>query len=75
VDNADTPKRPLPEGFHRFSVAEIEAMRRHGPRRTADETVRHIRSIAGSITIGRPPRKSDYRARWRYNTQEFDEAE
>ena len=74
MDNTDTPKRPLPEGFHQFSVAEIEGMRRHGPRRTADETARHIRSIAGSITIGRPPRKSDYRARWRYNTEEFDEA-
>jgi hypothetical protein len=49
-------------------------MRRHGPRRTADETVCHIRSIAGSFRIGRPPRKSDYRARWRYNTEEFDEA-
>ncbi|MEI6688018.1 MAG: hypothetical protein WCN97_01510 [Thermoleophilia bacterium] len=74
MDNTDTPKRPLPEGFHRFSVAEIETMRRHGPRRTADETVRHIRSIAGSISIGRPPRKSDYRARWRNNGEEFDEA-
>ncbi len=74
MDNADTPKRPLPAGFHRFSVVEIEAMRRHGPRRTAEESVRHIRSIAGSFRIGRPARKSDYRARWRYNTEEFDEA-
>ena len=73
MDNADTPKRPLPEGFRRFSVAEIEAMRRHGPRRTADETVRHIRLVAGSISIGRPPRKVDYRARWRYNGEAFDE--
>lgn len=46
------------------------------PPRTDDveESIRRMREISGSISIGRPPRKADYRARWRYNGEEFDEA-
>ncbi len=75
VDNANSPKRALPEGFRRFTADDIKAMRRDGPRRTPDEAERHIRAIAGSFSIGRPPRKADYRARWRYNSEDFDGAE
>lgn len=47
------------------------------PPRTDDveESVRRMAEISGSISIGRPPRKADYRARWRYNSEEFDDAE
>ena len=33
-----------------------------------------MREISGSFSIGRPPHKADYRARWRYNGEEFGEA-
>ncbi len=42
------------------------------PRTEAVEaSVARMREVAGSISIGRPPRKSDYRARWRYNGEDF----
>jgi hypothetical protein len=38
-----------------------------------DEAIRNMHAVSGSISIGRPPRKSDYRARWRYNSEIFDD--
>lgn len=38
-----------------------------------EEAQRAMREASGSISIGRPPCKADYRARWRYNSLEFDE--
>jgi hypothetical protein len=38
-----------------------------------DEAIRNMHEVSGSISIGRPPRKSDYRARWRYNSEIFDD--
>lgn len=36
---------------------------------------RHVMRHAGSIRLGFVPRKADYRALWRYNSEEFDGAE
>ncbi len=37
-----------------------------------EEGARRIGELAGSVSIGRRPVKADYRARWRYNSEEFD---
>ena len=77
---------PFPEGVRYIPARKplspvdpsVEAWLRENaqPPRTDDveESIRRMREISGSISIGRPPRKSDYRARWRYNGEEFDEA-
>ena len=77
---------PFPEGVRYIPARKplrpidpsVEAWLRENaqPPRTDDveESIRRMREISGSISIGRPPRKADYRARWRYNGEEFDEA-
>lgn len=54
---------------------EIAAMVRPGA--FADPVAReqHVVRHAGSIRLGFAPHKADYRARWRYNSEEFDGAE
>ena len=61
-------------GLVPLTDAEVAAM----PWRSAEiadteAAVRHIREHAGRIRLGFAPRKSDYRARWRFNTEEFDD--
>ena len=61
-------------GITPLTDAEIAAMPwREAAITDADAAIRHIRKHAGSIALGFTPCKSDYRARWRYNGEEFDE--
>lgn len=69
----DAPDDGIPTRV--MTDAEIMALIR--PSAIADPAARaqHLLERAGAITLGFQPRKSDYRAHWRYNSEEFDEAE
>ena len=62
-------------GFTPWTPEEIERNTTVIPARITDpdEAIRNMHEVSGSISIGRPPRKSDYRARWRYNSEIFDD--
>ena len=71
VDNA-----PVPGGVIYLQPATIPPGGVFTPARagTLDEALARIAEVTSRNRIGCVPRKSDYRARWRYNTEEFDEA-
>jgi hypothetical protein len=71
VDNA-----PVPGGVIHLQPATIPPGGVFTPARagTLDEALTRIAEVTSRNRIGCVPRKSDYRARWRYNTEEFDEA-
>ncbi len=76
----------LPPGMHYYppreagheslgKVVSDEWLRAHlvpGLTLDPEEGARRIGELAGSVSIGRRPVKADYRARWRYNSEEFD---
>ena len=72
VDNA-----PAPGGVIHLQPATIPPGCVFTPARpgTLDEALARIAEITSRNRIGCVPRKSDYRAHWRYNGEEFDEAE
>ena len=69
----DAPDDGIPTRV--MTDAEIMALIR--PTANLDPAARaqHLLEHAGAITLGFQPRKSDYRAHWRYNGEEFDDAE
>ena len=69
----DAPDDGIPTRV--MTDAEIMALIR--PSAIADPATRaqHLLERAGAITLGFQPRKSDYRTHWRYNSEEFDDAE
>ena len=71
--NAEARLREL--GITPWTAEEIERNTTVIPARITDpdEAIRNMHEVSGSISIGRPPRKSDYRARWRYNSEIFDD--
>ena len=71
VDNA-----PVPLGMIYLQPATIPPGGVFTPARpgTLDEALARIAEVTSRNRIGCVPCKSDYRARWRYNTEEFDEA-
>lgn len=62
-------------GFTPWTPEEIERHTTLIQARITDpiEARRNLHEVSGSISIGRLPRKSDYRARWRYNSELFDD--
>ncbi len=59
-------------GIERMSDAWLAAHTRPGTYSDPTECARRTGELAGTVIIGRRPVKADYRARWRYNPEEFD---
>lgn len=70
VENA-----PVPGGAIYLQPATIPPGCVFTPARpgTLDEALSRIAEVTSRNRLGSPPRKADYRARWRYNGEEFDE--
>lgn len=68
---------PVPEGVIYLQPATIPPGGVFTPARagTLDEALARIAEVTSRNRIGCVPRKSDYRARWRYNSEDFDGAE